>query len=94
MTDVLAHPARVMHIPQVPGAPFIAPARSVAEAAAIAATLAAQHLWLLEKGIISDYSNVIMIQVWDGEEWEALELQTDVEVEYLEFVDAVLADKP
>ena len=68
-----AHPYRVSHHPQVPGPAYVTPATDVREAVAIADSLAGQHLWLLERGIISDYSNAIYIEVWDGEEWEQIE---------------------
>ena len=67
------HPYRVVHLPQVPCKPFIAPARTFDEAVAISETLGLQHLFLYEGNFIPDYSNVIAIQVWDGEEWEDMD---------------------
>ena len=90
----LDHPFRVLHFPQVPCEPFIAPARSIEEACAISTTLANQHLWLQSHDMIRDYSNVVTVEVWDGEEWEEVSMADDFEDAYSEFADAVMAGKP
>ena len=68
-----AHPYRVLHFAQVPCKPFVAAAKDMETAVAIAEAVSLQHLFLFDQGIIPDYSNVVTIEVWDGEEWEEVD---------------------
>ena len=58
---------RVCHFPQIPCKPFIVDVSGEIEASKIYQTLADQHLWLLENNIIPDYSNAIVVEMWDDE---------------------------
>jgi len=78
----ITHPARVLHFPQVPCKPFVAPAPNVEAAVQLAEALALQHLWLFENRIIPDYSNVISVEVWDGEEWEEVDEDNPVYADF------------
>ena len=68
---------RVIHIPQVPMEGFKVEVRNEREAFLLQNTFANQHLWLLEKNVIPDYCNVILVEMWDedldldenGEKW-------------------------
>lgn len=92
---VLDHPFRVLHYPQIPCKPFVAPARTFEEAIAISYQFSMQHLWLFAKRMIPDYSNVVVVQVWDGEEWEEVD-EGEIEVAentYAAMVDDVITSK-
>lgn len=56
---------RVMHYAQVPCKPFIVDVSNEREAKKIMDVLADQHLFLLEQNIIPDYSNDILVVMWD-----------------------------
>jgi hypothetical protein len=56
---------RVLHYPQLPCKPFEVDVKSEAEAYLISNALASQHLYLLELGLIEDYSNIISVVMWD-----------------------------
>lgn len=68
---------RVVHIPQVPMKGFAVDVMNEREAFLIDHAFANQHLFLLEKNVIPEYSNVIFVQMWDenlepdkdGEKW-------------------------
>lgn len=66
---------RVLHFPNIPCKPFIIEVKDEIEAKKIIDVLAAQHLWLYENNFIPDYSNIIMVEMFDDsekdmEEWE------------------------
>lgn len=56
---------RVLHYPQVPCEPFIVSVKDEYEAKKIMDVLAEQHLFLYNNNFIPDYSNIIVVQVWD-----------------------------
>jgi Superinfection exclusion gene product 17 len=56
---------RVLHFAQVPCKPFIVEVKDEVEAKKIIDTLAFQHLFLLEQNIIPDYSNSIIVEMYD-----------------------------
>lgn len=91
----VAHPYRVLHFPQVPCEPYVAPARTFDEAIAISENLSLQHLFLYENKFIPDYSNIVVIQVWDGEEWVDMDEDsvpyTEAVERYTEFSAAIPA---
>lgn len=70
---------RVVHLPDVDATSeaFIQEVRDEYEASLVSNVLANQHLRLEEIGIIGDYSNVIVVEMWDddmeadedGEKW-------------------------
>ena len=60
---------RVVHIPQVPMKGFKVEVRNEREAFLIQNTLADQHLFLFENDVIPDYSNVIIVEMFDDGEW-------------------------
>jgi len=62
---VVTNELRVAHFPQVPCKPFIVEVESEKEAKKIIDTLAAQHLFLLDQNIIEDYSNAIIVEMYD-----------------------------
>lgn len=65
-------PLRVYHIPQLglSGTPtFYVSVKDETEAAKVANALADQHLFLLENGIIPDYSNIIGVEMEEDGEW-------------------------
>lgn len=62
---------RVVHFPQVGSLKecFLVPVKDEEQAALIVNTLAAQHLWLEKKNVIPDYSNAIMVEMFEDGEW-------------------------
>ena len=56
---------RVAHFPQVPCSPFIVEVKDEEQAFLISETLANQHLFLYNNNIIPDYSNVIIVEMYD-----------------------------
>jgi hypothetical protein len=59
---------RVCHFPQVPCSPFIVEVQNEREAFLISETLATQHFWLFQNKFIPDYSNSIVIEMFETEE--------------------------
>lgn len=68
---------RVIHLPQVPCKGFSVEVGNEREAYLIEQTFANQHLFLFKNHFITDYSNIICIEMWDedmdadedGEKW-------------------------
>ena len=60
---------RVCHFAQVPCKPFIQEVKNEQEAFLLVNTLAKQHLFLLQENIIPDYSNVIIVEMFEDDEW-------------------------
>ena len=58
---------RVLHFAQVPCKPFIVNVKDEIEAKKIFDVLAEQHLFLYKQNIIPDYSNAIVVEMWDDE---------------------------
>ena len=56
---------RVCHFPQVPCEPFVVEVQDEVEAFRIVDILAQQHLFLLSKKMIPDYSNVICVEMYE-----------------------------
>ena len=75
--NLIANKLRVSHFPQIPCKPFRVEVRNEREAFLVYNTIADQHLFLYENNFIPDYSNTLMIQMWDddlepddnGEKW-------------------------
>lgn len=69
--NLITKPIRVIHFPQV-GNPFsfVVNVANEREAFLVKTTLANQHLFLLEQDIIEDYSNVIIIEMFENGDWE------------------------
>lgn len=64
---------RVVHFPQVAtDVPFTYEVENEREAFVVSEAIAKQHLHLFEHKFIPDYSNVILVQMWNEEdkEWE------------------------
>jgi len=59
---------QVLHYPQIPCKPFRVDVKDEYEAGRIINILAKQHLFLYEKNIIPDYSNVIEVVMYDEDE--------------------------
>ena len=79
---------RVCHYPQIPCEPFIVNVADEREAWLIYTTLADQHLWLYNNNIIPDYSNAIIVQMWDADEEEWFDYESaDVLYDWNEFMD-------
>ena len=56
---------RVAHYPQVPCEAFFVNVKDEEQAFLIQETLANQHLFLYDNKFIPDYSNVIIVEMWD-----------------------------
>lgn len=56
---------QVIHYPQVPCQPFCVDVKDEEQALLVMNTLANQHLFLYENNFIPDYSNAIMVVMWD-----------------------------
>ena len=56
---------RVLHYPNIPCEPFFVDVKDEEQAAFIEKTLAEQHLFLFDNNFIPDYSNVIVVVMWD-----------------------------
>lgn len=68
---------RVWHIPQVPGKPFHISVDSPKDAIKILNTLAEYDLFQFENRIKPDYCNAQGLQVWDENEKEWLEWESE-----------------
>lgn len=78
--ELVKNKLRICHYAQVPCEPYIVEnIKDEYEAAKIADILAYQHLFLREKRIIPDYSNVITIEMFDEEEQEWVDYWNDKE---------------
>jgi hypothetical protein len=62
-------PLQVWHFPQVPCEAFKVDVKDEYEALKMANTLADQHIWLEANNIIPDYSNAIMVLMYEDNEW-------------------------
>jgi hypothetical protein len=87
---------RVLHYPQIPCEPFFVDVKDEEQALLIKETLANQHLFLYDRKIIPDYSNVISVVMWDedsdGEgtpDWVDY-YNEDENMEFYEFVETYL----
>ncbi len=60
---------KVTHIPQVPMEGYEVEVNNEREAFLIEQSLAGQHLFLLHKDIISDYSNFTSVEMFENGEW-------------------------
>lgn len=68
---------RLLHFAQIPCKPFIIDVKDELEANKLIDILALQHLFLFEHNIIPDYSNILLVEMWDddidpnenGEKW-------------------------
>lgn len=77
---------QVRHYAQVPCKPFIVDVKDEYDAYRILTILANQHLFLFEQNIIPDYSNAILVMMWDEEEKEWIDYFNDFEIcEWQEF---------
>lgn len=56
---------RVVHFPQIPCDPFVVEVKDEEQAYLIEQTLANQHLFLYKNNMIPDYSNIILVEMWD-----------------------------
>jgi hypothetical protein len=56
---------RVLHFPQIPCEPFSVDVKDEEQAYLIREALAEQHLFLYNNNFIPDYSNVIVVVMWD-----------------------------
>lgn len=58
---------RVVHFPQVGSLKkaFIFEVKDESHAYAVEQALALQHLWLFKNKVIPDYSNAIIVEIWD-----------------------------
>lgn len=56
---------RVLHFPQIPCKPFSVEVKDEEQAFLIQETLANQHCFLYDNNFIPDYSNIILVQMWD-----------------------------
>lgn len=60
---------RVSHFPQIPCPGFSVEVRNEREAYLLYETLANQHLFLYENNFIPDYSNAILVEMFEDDEW-------------------------
>ena len=60
---------RVTHMPQIPCKGFSVEVKNEREAWLIYETMANQHLFLFENNMIPDYSNIILVEMWEDGEW-------------------------
>lgn len=58
---------RVLHYPQIPCEPFVVNVKDEEQAFLIVETLGDQHLFLYDNDMIPDYSNVIIVEMFDGD---------------------------
>lgn len=58
---------RVLHYPQIPCTPFFVDVKNEEQAYLISETLANQHLFLFDNNFISDYSNIISVEMWEND---------------------------
>jgi hypothetical protein len=68
---------KIYHYPQVPCKPFKVEVDSIEKAMLLEKVLAEQHLFLLKENIIPDYCNVITVQMWNEEEQDWCDYDTD-----------------
>ena len=95
----VANRLRVRHYPQVPCKPFCVDVSDEFEAAKVMKMLADQHDFLFKNNIIPDYSNAIMVVMWDedpdaadGYDWmDYYNLAEDMDWE--EFAETYIEDK-
>lgn len=84
---------RVSHFAQVPCKPFSVEVENEFEAMLIDNTLANQHLFLFDQGIIPDYSNAIVVEMLINGGWEDY-FNEDEGMEWDEFKDKYLSNNP
>lgn len=60
---------QVRHFAQVPCKPFCVDVKDEADAKRIIDILAQQHIFLEEEGIIPDYSNAMVVVMFENGEW-------------------------
>jgi len=56
---------RVLHYPQIPCKPFIVEVIDEMQAYFTINLLAQQHLFLFDNNFIPDYSNILLVQMWE-----------------------------
>lgn len=84
---------RVLHFPQIPCKPFTVEVANETEAYNILNILADQHLWLFENNIIPDYSNSLIVEMFDEEENDWVNYYNELEeMEWDEIVGVYLSN--
>ena len=85
---------RVVHFPQLGlTRSFTVNVENEREAYLMTQALANQHLWLFENRIIPDYSNAIIVEMFDNEEKEWIDYQNDFEfMDWDDVVDEIFKD--
>ena len=86
---------QVRHYPQVPCTPFCVNVANEQEAKLVSEALAYQHLFLFENNIIPDYSNAVVVVMWDEQEQDWVDYYNEAEgMEWDEFDTEFLTEKP
>jgi len=84
---------RVKHFAQLPCEPFIVDVDNEAEAYKICNVLADQHLFLEKEGIIPDYSNIILVEMYDTEDNDWVDYYNEAEqMDWEEFSETYLSN--
>ena len=81
---------RVLHYPQIPCEPFFVDVKDEEQALLVKETLADQHLYLYDNNFIPDYSNIIMVVMWDDVEKDWVDYYNEFEnMEFEEFIESL-----
>lgn len=67
--ELVTNKLKVVHYAQVPCEPFEVEVKDEREAFLISNILADQHLFLLKENIIPDYSNIIIVLMFEDGDW-------------------------
>ncbi len=78
--NTVSNKLQVRHFPQVPCKPFCVDVDGEKEAKKIKDILANQHLFLFDEKIIPDYSNAIIVMMWDNENKEWVDYWNEEEI--------------
>lgn len=84
---------RIKHFAQIPCKPFIVEVKDEVDAARIIDILAMQHLFLYNQKIIPDYSNALIVEMFEDDEWVDY-FNDDEGMDFNEFENTYLLEKP
>lgn len=82
---------RVAHFPQLSCKPFTVEVKDEEQAYLMIEALANQHLFLFDNNFISDYSNILLVEMLEDGEWVDYWNEEEL-MEFDEFVETYLTE--
>lgn len=90
---LVSNKLQVRHYAQVPCEPFCVDVKDEYEAYKIIQVLANQHLFLLEQNIIPDFSNAIIVVMYDEQDMEWVDYFNEEEGEEWDYIEQSIREQ-